>query len=53
MTIPSLDTVAINLALWWTVSEWPLTRTLLWMMGGTMIPLSISLLASFIYLGRL
>ncbi len=43
--------ICFNLVLWWTVPEWPLNRTLLWMMGGTMIPLSVSLLASFIYLG--
>ena len=42
-----------NLALWWAVPEWPLDRTLSWMTGGTMIPLTMSLVASFIYLGRL
>ena len=45
--------ICFNVALWWTHPEWPLDRTVLWMTGGTMIPLSISLLASFIYLGRL
>ena len=45
--------ICFNLALWWTFPEWPLDRTVSWMTGGTMIPLSISLLASFIYLGRL
>lgn len=45
--------IGFNLALWWAVPEWPLDRTLSWMTGGTMIPLSMSLVASFIYLGRL
>ena len=45
--------ICFNLALWWSFPEWRLTRTLFWMNCGTMITLSISLLASFIYLGRL
>jgi uncharacterized membrane protein len=45
--------ICFNLALWWTYPEWPLERTVLWMTGGMMVPLAISILASFIYLGRL
>ena len=45
--------ICFNLALWWTFPEWPLDRMVSWMTGGTMIALSTSLLASFIYLGRL
>lgn len=45
--------ICFNRALWWAYPEWPLERTLSWMTGGMMIPLSISLLASFIYLKRL
>ena len=45
--------ICFNLALWWTYPEWPLERTVSWMTGGTMIPLSISVLASLIYIGRL
>ena len=53
MLAASVITICFNLALWLIFPEWPVNRTVLWMMGGTMIPLSISLLASFIYLGRL
>ena len=42
-----------NLALWWIFPEWPLERTMSWMTGGTLIPLAIGFLASFIYLRRL
>ena len=45
--------ICFNLALWWTFPEWPLERMLSWMTGGMMIPLLISLLASFSYLRRL
>ena len=45
--------VCFNVALWWTFPEWSLERTTLWMTGGTMIPLAFSVLASFVYLGRL
>ena len=53
MLASAVITICFNLTLWWTFPEWPLDRTVLWMTGGTMIPLSISVLASFIYLGRL
>ena len=53
MLAATVLTICFNLALWWTFPEWPLNRTVWWMTGGTMIPLSISVLASFIYLGRL
>ena len=45
--------ICVNLALWWAFPEWPLERRVSWMTGGTLIPLSIALLASFIYLRRL
>ena len=45
--------ICFNLVLWWAFPEWPLERTVSWMTGGMMVPLAISLLASFIYLGRL
>ena len=45
--------ICFNLALWWAYPEWPLERMVLWMTGGMMIPLAISVVASFIYLGRL
>ena len=45
--------ICFNVALWWAFPEWPIQRTVSWMTGGTMIPLSIGLLASLIYLGRL
>ena len=53
MVSAAVISICFNLALWWTFPEWPLDRTMSWMTAGTMIPLSISLLASFIYLGRL
>ena len=45
--------ICFNLVLWWTFPEWPLERMLSWMTGGMLIPLLISLLASFSYLRRL
>jgi hypothetical protein len=45
--------ICLNLALSWAFPAWPLDRAVLWMTGGTMVLLSLSLLASFIYLGRL
>ena len=45
--------ICFNLALLWINPEWPLDRAASWMTGGTMILLSIGVLASFIYLRRL
>ena len=45
--------ICFNLALSWAFPEWPLDRAVSWMTGGTMILLALSVLASFIYLGRL
>ena len=45
--------ICFNVALWWFLPEMPLTRTVSWMTGANMILLSMSFLASFIYLGRL
>ena len=53
MLAAAVISICFNVALWWTVPELPLNRTLLWMTDGTMIPLSMSLPASFIYLERL
>ena len=53
MLAAAVMSICFNLALWWTFAEWPLTRTVLWMTAGNMIALSMGLLASFIYLGRL
>ena len=53
MLAASVMSICFNLALWWTFPEWSLNRTVMWMTGGNMILLSMSLLASFIYLGRL
>ena len=53
MLAAAVLSIFFNLALWWTVPEWSPSRTVLWMTAGNMILLSTSLLASFIYLGRL
>ncbi len=53
MLVAAVISICFNLALWWTVPEWPPDRTASWMMGGTMIPLAISIVASFLYLRRL
>ena len=45
--------ICFNVALWWAFPEWSLEKTVLWMTGGTIIPLAFSVLASFLYLGRL
>ena len=45
--------ICFNLALSWAFPEWPLDRAVSWMTGGTMILLALSVLASFIYIGRL
>ena len=53
MLAAAVLSICFNLALWWTFPEWSLSRTVLWMSGGNMILLSMSFLASSIYLGRL
>ncbi len=53
MLAAGVISICFNLALWWAFPEWPPNRTESWMIGGTMIPLLIALLASFIYLRRL
>ena len=53
MVAAAVISICFNLALWWIFPEWPLERTTSWMTGGTLIPLAIGLLASFIYLRRL
>ena len=53
MIAAAVISICFNLVLWWTVPEWPLNTTLSWMTGGSMIPVLLSVLASFIYLGRL
>ena len=45
--------LCFNLALWRAFPEWPLEKMTGWMTGGTLIPLAIALIASFIYLRRL
>ena len=45
--------ICVNLALSWAFPEWSVDRAVSWMTGGTMILLALSVLASFIYLGRL
>lgn len=53
MLAAAVLSICFNLALWWFFPEWSLSRTVLWMSGGNMILLSMSFLASSIYLGRL
>ena len=53
MLVAMVVSICFNVALLWTYPEWPLERTVLWMTGGMMIPLTISILASLIYIGRL
>ena len=53
MLAAAVLSICFNLALWWFFPEMPLIRTVSWMTGGNMILLSMSFLASFIYLGRL
>jgi uncharacterized membrane protein len=45
--------IAFNLALWWAVPEWSPEKMKSWMIGGTMVPLLMSVAASFLYLRRL
>ena len=45
--------LAFNLALWWTAPDWPPEKTMRWMMGGNLVPLSVALALSFICLRRL
>ena len=52
MLAAGVISICFNLALWWAFPEWPPNRTESWI-GGTMIPLLMALLASFIYLRRL
>ena len=53
MLAASAMSICLNLALWWAFPEWPLDRAVSWMTGGTMVLLLLSVLASFIHLGRL
>ena len=53
MLAAAVVSICFNVALWWIFPEMPLSRTVLWMSGGNMILLSMSFLASFVYLGRL
>lgn len=53
MLAATVVSMCFNLVLWWAFPEWSLNRTVLWMTGGNMVLLSMSFLASFIYLGRL
>ena len=53
MVAAAVMSICFNLALWWIFPEWPPERMTRWMTGGSLIPLLIALLASFIYLRRL
>ena len=53
MVAAAVVSICFNLALWWIFPEWPLEKMTSWMTGGSLIPLLIALLASFIYLRRL
>ena len=53
MVVAAVVSICFNLALWWIFPEWPLEKMTSWMTGGSLIPLLIALLASFIYLRRL
>ena len=53
MLAASVLAICFNLALSWAFPEWPMDRAVSWMTGGTMILLLLSVVASFIYLGRL
>ena len=44
--------LCFNLALWWAFPAWPPEKATPWMTGGTLIPLAIAVIASFIYLRR-
>jgi len=53
MLAAAVMSMCFNLALWWAFPDWSLNRNVLWMTCGNMVLLSMSFLASFIYLGRL
>ena len=50
---PGVMAVCFNLGLWWVSPGWPPDRVMWWMTGGTLIPVAMSTVLSFIYLGRL
>lgn len=45
--------LCFNLALWRAFPEWPSEQATPWMVGGTLVPLSIAVIASFLHLRRL
>lgn len=45
--------IILNLCLWRIFPEWPPDKTASWMVGGSMIPVAIAALVSFLYIGRL
>ena len=53
MLVAAVVSLCFNLGVWWAVPEWPLDRMMPWMVGGNLVPLSIAVVASFIYLRRL
>ena len=53
MVAAAVVSICFNLALWWIFPEWPLEKMTSRMTGGSVMPLLIGLLASFIYLRRL
>ena len=53
MVCAAAVSLCFNLALWRAFPEWPLEKMTSWMTGGTLIPLALAVVASFIYLRRL
>lgn len=53
MAAAAVISIAFNLVLWWAVPEWSAEKKKSWMIGGTMAPLLMSVVASFLYLRRL
>ena len=53
MLAAAVISICFNLALWWTVPGMAARQDGLVDDGGTMIPLAMSIVASFIYLRRL
>ncbi len=53
MVAAAAVSLVFNLAVSSALPEWPLERLKPWMVGGNLVPLAASVIASFIYLRRL
>lgn len=53
MVAAAAVSLGFNQVLLWTFPEWPIERTMPWMVGGNLVPLGAAVVASFIYLRRL